>query len=482
MNRAELSRNQLDQLDVFKEILKGKGFKRNDACFNAVIEWLKNFPKSLKQFERETIRLMVCESFGMTQEQLDAELLIDKPHQGTNSTSSGDIQTAIKLEQSLLNILPQNGLVRDYVEYTSHSEAPLAYHLFSFLCGIGSVLNRRIWFNMGYYRLYPTLGIIILGPSGLKKTSATNITVDILQQLSLIKVYSEKLTPEALIDAMKGDNAVGLVYAPEMAVFLNKQQYNEGLVQLITRFMDCPDSWESSTIGRGKSLVRNIAISSLMCSTPDWFVSSTPADSFGGGFIARNLLVVQELSARCEPIPDPGDPSVRQSICNRLASLHELQGQMIFTRAAFEAYDEWYRYDHQEEVKNLDHELLATYHNRKPDHLKRVAICLHMAQHPSLDLCVDCFETSIRLLKWNEQFLPVLLQQMFKSDVGASHDLVMRFIRNEQPITHSNLVRKMQHKMNAAELKTIIMSLKEAHLIIERVDNVGHYYVLSEEK
>jgi len=465
---------------MFKLILKGKKYKRSEEAFTSVVGWLRNFPKSLKQTEREYVRLLVCESFDLTQEELDGYVVGES--EATVRSTESDRREAIRLESELEGILPQSGLLRQYIDYTSRSEAPLAYHVFSFLCAVGSVLNRRIWFDMGYYRLYPTLGVIILGPSGIKKTSAANIAVDILQKLGLVKIYSEKLTPEALIDAMKGDNAVGLVYAPEMSVFLNKQQYNEGLVQLITRFMDCPDVWESGTIGRGKSVIRNIAISSIMCSTPDWFVSSTPSDSFGGGFVARNLLVVQTSSARCEPIPDPGDPRLRSAISDQLAALHALEGQIVFDANAWKTYDDWYRGVHQDEIKNPSHELLATYHNRKPDHLKRIAICLHMAEHQSFELCSSCFSMAIDLLDWTEQFLPTLLQHMFRSQAGEAHDLVLRAIRSERPMTHSNLMRRMSHRMNAAELKTVLQSLKEAHVIIERVDNVRHYYEITEEE
>lgn len=461
-------------------MLKGKKFPKQSKAFNEALIWVRNYPKALKAVEREQIRLLVCESFNLSQEELDGCIIGES--EVKIRTNEAEREEAIRLEDELQRLLPQGGLLRQYIDYTSRSEAPLAYHVFSFLCGVGSILNRRIWFNMGYYRLYPTLGIIILGPSGIKKTSAANITVDILSKLGLVKVYSEKLTPEALIDAMKGENAVGLVYAPEMAVFLNKQQYNEGLVQLITRFMDCPDVWESGTIGRGKSVIRNIAISSIMCSTPDWFVSSTPSDSFGGGFVARNLLVVQTSSARCEPIPDPGDSSLRDSISNQLAALHTLEGQVSFEHRAWKAYDDWYRGAHQDEIKNPSHELLATYHNRKPDHLKRIAICLHFAEHGTFELCTGCFEMAIDLLDWTEQFLPTLLQHMFRSQAGESHDLVLRAIRAQQPMMHSTLVRLMSHRMNATELKTVLMSLKEGHHIIERMDNIGHYYEVMEEQ
>ena len=214
----EASRTQLEQLETLKLLLQQKKFKRDSEAFAATIEWVKNFPQSLKMFEKEHLRLLVCDAFSLTQEELDGEIVRAGGTNGNGSHAKRgpDSQTARRLEMELDALLPRGGFLRRYVDYTSHSEAPLAYHTFSALCAVGCIINRRVWFNMGYYKLYPTLGIIILGPSGIKKTSATNIAIDLLQQTGLVKVYSEKLTPEALIDSMRGDEAVGLIYAPEM--------------------------------------------------------------------------------------------------------------------------------------------------------------------------------------------------------------------------------------------------------------------------
>jgi hypothetical protein len=471
-----LYRPPLEQLDIFRELLYGKKYGKDDEAFQAALEWLRNFPHSLKIIDKEMMRKLVCNSFDLSQEELDHEIAGIKPEDQIVGSRSAKV-----LDAELTSILPNKGFLRDYVEYTLHSEAPLAYHVFCALCGVGAIVNRRVWLNMGYYKLYPTLGILILGPSGIKKTSAANICIDLLQSVGLVKIYSEKLTPEALIEAMRGDNATGLVYAPEMTVFLNKQKYNEGLVQLITRFMDCPDIWESGTIGRGKSLVRNVAISSIMCSTLDWFIRSTPEDSFGGGFIARNLLIVQEESSRCEPIPDPGAPDIRDALIRRLSDMHAFEGEITLDKQSLTEYERWYREDHRLEVKQPEHELLATYYNRKPDHIKRVAICLHLIECGNLSICLECFTRALRLLTWAEQFLPAMLRQMFKSQVGEVHEQILRIITQSVKIPHSDLVRKMSYRMSAQEVKGIIQSLKESRQIQECMDNVGHYYTVLEE-
>lgn len=421
-------------------------------------------------------------AFRMTEEDLLHELARRNSNGGNSgggAAPSSEIE-ALRLDEELQGILPKRGLLRDYVHYTSRSEAPLAYHVFSFLCGVGAIINRRVWLDMGYYRVFPAIGVIILGPSGIKKTSATDILVKLLSDVGTVRLYSEKLTPEALIDGMKGDST-GLLYAPEMTVFLNKQKYNEGLIQLITRFMDCPDRWESGTIMRGKSALTNIAISSLMCSTSDWFIRSTPADSFGGGFIARNLLVVQEFSARCEPIPNPGDSSIRARLVQDLAGIHSLEGPMDFGSQALKCYIDWYKGEHQDEKKRPDHEIMSTYHNRKPDHIKRLAISLHLSEHGGLTLCLDCFERALALLDWLEQFIPHLLEQMFRSATGEELELVLRVIRQSGVIGHSSLVRKLGYKLDAQRIKGVILSLKEAGQVIEQNDPLfGHSYSVKE--
>src|SRR5262249_34131731 len=158
------------------------------------------------------------------------------------------------------------------------------------------------------------------------------------------------------------------VYAPEMSVFLGKQRYMEGIIPLITRFLDCPDKWSSETIGRGKTTLYDIAISTLMCSTPVWFVNNTPEDMVTGGFLPRNVLVVQNDSPRVERIPKPGNPKMRQELIFLLGEMHQLQGQIRLDDQADKAHEMWY-YQHKQRMSETEHELLATYYQRKPDHV-----------------------------------------------------------------------------------------------------------------
>jgi hypothetical protein len=458
-----------EQLHTFKLMLQAGTYGRESPLFSHALDWVRKFPGDLDASAKEGLLNDICLAFELSRPELNTHLI------GANGDHTSTGPSAQEIEDSLWKLIPKQGFFARYCEYTSHSEAPLAYHLFSALVGVGATVNRRVWFNMGYYRVFPNMGVIILGPSGIKKTSAANIMVGMLTELELTKIYSEKLTPEQLVEAMK-DMAQGLIYAPEMAVFLGRQRYMEGIVPLITRFMDCPDVWASETVMRGKKTLRDIAISSLMCSTLDWFISNTSEDVVSGGFIARNIIVAQESSPRLEPIPKPGNALVRQALVNDLARIHSMEGELTLTPACAGRYDSWYR-EQKSEAASAEHELLVTYYQRKPDHVKRVAMCLHMADCDNLILDVECFDRAILLMDWVEQFIPPMLKRMFKTAVGHEQDLVLTSIKTAGGVVdHSTLVRRVQYRMNSKQLREIVQSLKEADMVEEVVDKLIHYY------
>lgn len=464
--------NALEQLELFKRMLESGPYEKDGPLFTKAVDWIKNFPGSLQEADRTAFKRLICFAFQVTEEEL---MYAVTGRRGDDRLELAHGRTPQDIEAELWTLLPTNGFLARYADYTSHSEAPLAYHVFSALVGVGAIVNRRVWFDMGYYRVFPNLGVIVLGPSGIKKTSATNIIVGMLTELELTKIYSEKLTPEQLVEAMK-DMAQGLIYAPEMAVFLGRQRYMEGIVPLITRFMDCPDLWASETIGRGKTFLRDVAVSSLMCSTLDWFISNTSADVVSGGFIARNILVAQDSSPRLEPIPKPGNTLVRSALVADLARVHTYQGEMKFTEEARKRYWDWYGYQ-KAAAESAEHELLVTYYQRKPDHVKRVAMCMHLADCADMELDQGCFDKALSVMDWIEQFIPPMLRRMFKTVSGHEQDDVLQSIQSAGGvIDHSKLVRRLQYKFNAKQLTSIIGSLKEADQIEEVVDKFMHVY------
>jgi hypothetical protein len=444
---------------------------------------MRSYPGELSPIELVDFRSAVCKCWSITEKELDDALAQTNGGEIIEGKSlrfsAVDMARAVADENELDLLLPKHGYFRDYVEYTRESESPLAYHFYVAVVGLAAMVNRRCGFNFGPIgKIYPPLGIMLLGPSGIKKTTAGDVMLGMLTDTAMIPVYAEKVTPESLVEGMKKGQAVGLVYAPEMSVFLGKASYQEGLVPLLTRLMDSPDKWTTTTISRGTTTLVNVALTTLMCSTSDWFINNTPADMFGGGFIARNLLIHQTISPRIIPIPKARDDGKRQEIINTMLDIHVLTGDMNFTPEAEREYIAFY---HKNKTEKPEHEMLESYHQRKGTHSIRLAMLLHLATCGDMCICAECYIRALDILTWTEKFLPSLLKAMFRTESGMETESVLRVIRSYNgPIPHSVLVRRMQYKMNARQVKMIAGALKESGDLSEHKDGFSHTYQIKE--
>lgn len=358
------------------------------------------------------------------------------------------------------DLAPKDGWIGDYIEWTRRTEPPTVFHYFVAATAIGATLGRRVFFDKGAYKVFPNLCVMLLAPSGrCRKTSAANMGTSLYLK-SGGTLLADKTTPEAFIDALKL-SANALIYAPELAVFLGKQKYQEGMIPMLTALFDCPEEWTTKTIGRGETTLTHVAISALMCSTVDWLQTGIPADAFGGGFMSRFLFVVQESTPRCFPLPPQLNVDVRKDLVHRLMKLRTIKGQFTLTPEAEAWYDSWYRARTQNVAPDKQ---FAGYTERKPDHILRLSM---IAQAASGEFTFkitkgDLLQAS-RILTWLEEWLPGTFDQLTSSTVGEDQVKIIRILRQAGgSMEYSTLLRRNSSRLNAVQFKSAMATLREA--------------------
>ena len=375
--------------------------------------------------------------------------------------------------------VPKSGWLHDYIEYTRHTEPPTAFHFFVGATVIGTTLARNVRFPRGGApAIYPNLCSILVAPSGrCRKTSAANLGVALLRAVGG-NVLADKTTPEALVSAFQErSSTTGLIYAPELAVFLGKQKYQEGMVPMLTALFDCPKEWSSLTVMRGEAKLYNIALGMLGCSTMDWIQTAFPRDSFGGGFMSRLLFVVQESTPRSFPLPEPLDDVLEKRLLARLMSLTKLHGDYALSAAGEAWYINWYltRNDLGTENKQF-----AGYYERKPDHLLRLAIIIAASQTDELLLSEVVLQQALRVLDAVESFLPSTFDSMAQSGAGEDHHRILQQLKKRGgALDHSTLLRLNSNKLNSRQFRECIETLRLSKLL-ELDPNKKLYYLTPE--
>jgi len=438
------------QLETLRKLLRDPSLVITDDVVRKVHQFMEEFPRKLTDAEQQEI----------------LSLLV-RPTKEKKALVPFD------------NLIPSDGWLRSYYEYTLRSEPPTVFHFASSLTVVGAALERQVYLDRGFYKLYPSVAVCLVAPTGrCRKTSATNIALSLARAVG-ITVLSDKVTPEALVTGLSGKTtSCGLVYAPELAVFLGKQKYLEGMVPLLTSLFDAPNVWTSSTIGRGDLKLHEVGLSFLAASTMEWFVEALPTEAFTGGFMSRIIFVAQERTDREFAFPEPGLGHSWEKLREELAEIKEVKGEVTLTKDAHDWYVPWYSTQ-----KNLvpPDEKFAGYYARKPEHLLKFAYLLRVARDRQLQITRSDLELGLKILDWMEDSLPHVFTAVTGTYTGGLQQRVLQQLRQAGGrITHSTLLRKNQHVMNARQFREVIDTLKESGCIREIRSPLSHDYEVIE--
>jgi hypothetical protein len=262
---------------------------------------------------------------------------------------------------AISEFLPIDGWLGDYLEFTNNLEACPRFRFFSAACIMGAAINNQVWLQRGdeglLSRLMPNLWVVLLAPPYRgHKTSTINMAVNcLIEAYEDVRILADKLTPEAIVHALSSPmspkemirigprDATGLIKAPEMSVLFGKQQYNTGMVSLITDLYDYRSEWRSETIGRGKETLKNNCLSIIAGSTPKWLQSMIPQDAFTGGFM-RRFVIVEMPQTFNKRIAEPSKPkgTAWESIVESFKKFKRIEGKMEWSAEGKEYYKEYY--------------------------------------------------------------------------------------------------------------------------------------------
>lgn len=355
-----------------------------------------------------------------------------------------------------------------YVEYAKNNEAPEEFHFWTGLTILGAALRRNVAFKKGYYAVYPCPYTLIVAPSGAKKTTALSIGYNILSKLDHVRLLPDKSSPEALVSALAekrdGENveSQGIIYAPELSNFMDRRQHNEGLVQLLLRLADCPDSWAYNTLKGGRIYLRNVAVTFLGATADDMIHECIPPLALKSGFLAR-FVVVPTFESNVDVVPLPWkDTALENEVLNNLYEISLLRGDMQMRPDAQKWYLDWY-YTYKAQIATETNTKLRAYLERKPDHLFRTAMLLAIANERCLEYTQSSFEQALRALDSLEPNLMKLYEKIDATPSGKELMLLRDVIAKAGTIRHEELLRKMQAVLgDATNFKKLVAVLVES--------------------
>jgi hypothetical protein len=373
----------------------------------------------------------------------------------------------------------------DYKIYTDKMESPDIFLLWSAYSALAGAAQRKIWLDLGHFKIAPNLYIILVGPAGIvKKSTAMYITKDLFLEIESIKTKSDLITKEAVIIAMEQAlNKVDLpwdktkifmhssitIFANEMSVFIKKG--DKDFASFITSLFDCQSVFKYTTIKRGDNILVNPFLNIMGCTTPEWISSNISEDIMEGGLTARTILVYAEKPRRPNAIPIVSleQEEARKRMMKRLVDLTQLVGVFKFSPDATTFYVAWYERHY---AQPAPHHKLQGYWHRKHVHLLKLSMLNSLAYSDKLTIEVEDLRQALKVLDMTEPTTEKALKGVGRNILSPITQDILDQIKTAPggKIELGILLRLNIYRTNHQEFTEIIKTLLTTGQIMDEVD------------
>jgi hypothetical protein len=371
-----------------------------------------------------------------------------------------------------------------YRKYTRNHEATAKVHMWTGISILGAALERKVWLERDYYKVYPNLYTFIIGAPGLvKKSTATAIGVDLLRELATMNIMAEKLSASSLIEALANSystfryderdikQSASFCYASELMVMM--EEVCGSLTDLLTTFYDCQPNnsekpWVYSTRSHGEVSVFGPCLNFLGCSTQSWLRRAIPPEQMEGGFASRILFVIEnELPDRFVAIPeiDPELADMRGKLIEDLNIIHSLRGRMQQTKATYTTYVDWYESYMKSLHARRNNTKFSGYYGRKGAHIEKLSMIASISEGDSL---IIEQRHLLKAIAWVEQLERSMLDgfaSVGRNPLADSAINVLKYIQQAQRATLGEISSRFFNDLSADDLRKVLEQLVQMNQI-----------------
>lgn len=374
--------------------------------------------------------------------------------------------------------------LQGYLVYTAESESPEVFHVWCGLSAIAGALGRRVFFDMGYFSIYPNLYVMLVSPPGrCRKSTAMRVARSKLASVPDVNFSVDSTTRERLILDMaasyKDGQSAMTAYSSEFATMLTSSGMD--MVAFLTDIFDSPNEWIHKTKSGGTNKIKSPCLNLIGGTTPSWIATAMPLDTVGIGLTSRIVFVYSDTPRVKPPIPKLTDAqkALGDILDHDINQIATLNGQYIFEGGeegeAFQLYSDWY-------VTRGNHgpvdDRLAGYYERKPIHLIKTCMAVAACRRDELVMTTQDLKDSLSLLTGLERDMHSVFAHVGKNPLNYDIETILAdVLRQPKGVALSDLMARFKYSVRKEELEEVIDTL----MLMKKLRfEGGRYYAVVE--
>jgi hypothetical protein len=272
------------------------------------------------------------------------------------------------------------------LEQTKRAESPRSFIVWAGLTAVSAVVNNKVWIDKGgLYNLYPNIYVMLIGPSGLRKSFPPMVMRRLVNMVGNTRVIAGRSSVQQIIAKLSKatmtpgkvlvKDAIGYINAGELATSLVRDQ---DALTLLTDLHDGNYNKEwSYNLKSGTDELKNICITMVGAINPELFGDFISQKEIGGGFIARNFLIYETRRQQKDALlrKTLEDQIDYELLVEPLMKMTKLNGEFVIDEDAIEAYELWYA---KFEPEDMDDRTGSA--NRIHDQILKVAMLIALCE------------------------------------------------------------------------------------------------------
>lgn len=401
----------------------------------------------------------------------------------------------VRSPKPILNIEPKGdgrrrlgNWLQTFLEYVDQAESPIDYLRWVGLVTISGAAQRKIYMDMELYYVMSNMYVILVGPPGVKKSTAIRQGRKLLQRIPSITLSSDAPSVAGIMDEFteltdtnKEHQSLNAFIYELSSLYENAKETMNGF---LTAIYDGDNDYIKRTRIGGKEHIPFPWLNLVAGTTPSWLGDNLSRSAIEGGLIARQIHVFSDKSILKTPRPKPSPrlEKLKDDLVHDLAHISQLRGEFRFEERAGLWYDAWYldRNDaaYREHVgphyvsrfPRVSDSRTAGYYSRKAIHLIKVAMAVSLSQKDELILTLDDLKIALALLESVEEGMV----HAFSSVGGNTYANDLERIRHQittagkDGITRAQIISANYHALELRMIDATLESLEAMGVISKK--------------
>ena len=358
-----------------------------------------------------------------------------------------------------------------YAVFTEETESAPIFHKWASYSAVASVLQRKVWLELGRLSIYPNLYIVLVAEPGVaRKTQAISYMTPLLHEVAGVRLSADAITKEALtMSIAEARDSVMLpngdimehcslsVVSKEFESFLGQKKENTKMLVLLTDLFDAPSKWEYKTKGSGEDEAVAVCINLLAATTPGSIASSLPVQAIGGGLTSRIVFVWAKRRQKKVTSPPKPDAKMHGQLIQDLIAISRIAGPYVMSKECYKQWDNWYQnYDEEHSGRLAQDKAFKGWYSRKPLFLQKMAVILTAMKSDSRVVEWEAFAEAIADLEEVESHMGKTFNAVGRSELSPDVDAVMTEVEIRKQVSEAKLLQIVWRDVDAKKFDVVM--------------------------